>query len=129
MHKDQTLATSHPGAVAAIRQVTATTKVGVCRGKLHRAHLEALAAVSIRALVDPFNEVRVDDGLNVRPRQGQNVAQALVPGMELPQAARVLVQALRQREQQPPSAVPAVPTEASSASKTHEAVKRHGNLL
>ncbi len=52
--------------------------------------------------------MHIDDGLYVCTRQGQNVAQALVPGMELAQAARVLVQALRQREQQPPCAVPAL---------------------
>ena len=71
-------------------------------------HLERLSAVCIRALVDAVNEVHIDHRLYVRARKGQNVAQALVPGMELAQAARVLVQALRQRKQQPPCAVPAL---------------------
>ena len=64
----------------------------------------------------------------MRACQGQDVAQALVPGMKLPQAARVLVQALRQREQQPPGAVPVVLTQASSASSNHRALKRQGSL-
>ena len=65
---------------------------------VNKPYLEALAAVSIRALVDALNEMRVDDRLNMRPRKCQNVAQALVPCMELPQLASVLVQALCQRE-------------------------------
>ena len=78
-------------------------------------HLQAFPAVGIGALVDALDEVVVHHRLNVRARQRQDVAQALVPGMELPQAAGVLIQALRQREQQPASAVPVCTTHSRSA--------------
>ena len=78
-------------------------------------YLQAFPAVGIGALVDALDEVVVHHRLNVRARQRQDVAQALVPGMELPQAAGVLIQALRQREQQPASAVPVCTTRCLSA--------------
>ncbi len=70
------------------------------------SHLEALLAVGVRAGVDALHEALEDDGLDVRASQGQNVAQAFVPGVELPQAPRVLAKALSQGEQQLARSVP-----------------------
>jgi hypothetical protein len=61
-------------------------------------HLEALLAVGVGAGVHAVQEALEDDALDVRARERQDVGQALVPGVELAQAARVLAQALRQRE-------------------------------
>ena len=78
-------------------------------------HLQAFPAVGVSARVDALDEVVVHHRLDVRARQRQDVAQALVPGMELPQAAGVLVQALRQREEQPAGAIPVCTTCSLSA--------------
>ena len=71
-----------------------------------RPHLQALAAVRVRAGVDAVLEALEHDALDVRARERQDVAQALVPGLERAQPPRVLPQPLRQREQQLARPVP-----------------------
>ena len=71
-------------------------------------HLEGLPAVCVGARAAPVQDARQHHALHVGSRQGQQVVQALVPGLEGPQARGVLAQALGHSPQQPRSAVPAV---------------------
>lgn len=74
---------------------------------LAQTHLERLAGIQVLALVDPLQEVGEHDGLLVGPGQLQQVGQALVPGLEGAQLARVLAQPHGHRVQQPGCTVPA----------------------
>lgn len=75
--------------------------------QLAQADLEGLAGIQVLALVGALQEVGEHDGLLVGPGQLQQVGQALVPGLEGAQLARVLAQPHGHRVQQPGRAVPA----------------------
>ena len=88
-------------------------------------HLERLPAVCIRARIAPLQDARQHHALHVGACQGQQVVQALVPGLKGPQARSVLAQALGHRPQQSCSAVPAGWDPVIRMGTTWQEMQRH----